>query len=88
MHFNPRHLIDAKLAVAVEVRLHHAAVFKIDGSEKSGRKAKANAAFHLRFDNLRIYGLAAIDRRDDALHLRKSVSPGGYLNGMGDETAE
>ena len=66
-----RHLVDAQHAIVVEIRLLNVpALAERDLAEQDGAEAEADAALHLRADDVRVDRHAAIDRAPDLVHAR------------------
>src|SRR5690606_2438568 len=73
VHFDFGHLVDAQHLVVVEVRLHDLAVVQRNFAHEQRRQAIADAAFHLRNDNIRVDGDTAVEGAYDALDLETSI---------------
>ena len=67
----------------MEILLLDAAVFKSDFRFEGGSQAEDDAAFHLRFDNVRIDDASAIDGAHDAMHPHCAVLLHGCLDDLG-----
>ena len=74
MHLDRRHLVDAQRRVVVEVRLLDDAVLERDRAVQRGGQAEADAAFHLRADDVGVDRDAAIDGADDAVDAEAAVA--------------
>src|SRR5690606_31668723 len=88
MHFDFRHLVDAQHLVVVEVGLHYLAVFERDLAHEQRRQSVADAALHLRDDDVGIHDETAVDGTDDAFDPEAAVVLEGYLCDFGDERVE
>ena len=73
MHIDLRHLVDAQHLIAVEVGLLDLTVLERNGAVECGAQPKADAAFHLPGDHVRIARRAAIDCANDAVDLDVAV---------------
>src|SRR5205085_3725095 len=73
VHLDLRHLIDAQHLIVVEVRLLDAPVLEGHLAVERGSQAVDDRALDLALDNLRVDGLPAIDRSNDAMHLRRAI---------------
>jgi hypothetical protein len=67
VHFHLRHFIDAQRLVTIEIALHGAAGLDLDLTVVQGTQRKADAAFHLCPDDVRIHGHAAVDAADHSV---------------------
>ena len=57
----------------MEIPLLDSSVFKCDFRFQRGSQSEDDAAFHLRFDRVRIDGQTAIDRANDAMNAHRAA---------------
>src|SRR5260221_82797 len=74
VHLDPRHLVHAQRAIAVEVALRRTARLDVDLAVVERAQGEADAAFHLRADHIRIDRHAAVDGADHALDLQLAIA--------------
>ena len=76
------------MRIVVEIVLLDAAVFQGDFGFERGSEAEDDAAFHLRFDDVRIYGASAIHGADDSMDADGAVFLDGGFDDLGDVSIE
>jgi hypothetical protein len=88
VHLDLGHLLKPQDGIVAEARLHDSALLDRDFTFERRRKAEGDAAFHLRCDQVWIYGKAAVDGADDAMNPDRARLTDGNLRNLSDVAAE